>query len=254
MPENSSASLDAAQMALRLKSSRSAAGFSSASEVARRFGWNASTYRAHENGQNPFKLADARKYAEAFHVSAVWLLTGIESPVEKTGRRNIFDGKQIEVQSGPDKVIISFRGKIASGVWMEQKLLQKAGRDTAQKIAPIDPRYSAERQFDFLISDDHIDAVAPVGFFVRCVDIDDYSTSLSDGDFVVIERHGHEGLVEVTGKAVEKNGDGFILKNATNNEDLKNNIIHYEPKVHADNIKIIGKILWAYKPVEPAFE
>jgi hypothetical protein len=60
----------------RLRDARFAAGFKSASEAARSHGWPASTYIAHENGQNAYTQKHAHKYAKAFKTKAKWLLLG----------------------------------------------------------------------------------------------------------------------------------------------------------------------------------
>ena len=63
-------------MNARLKQARIQAGFSSATAAIETCGWNSSKYRAHENGQNNFKVEDAKMYAEAYGVSSAWLLVG----------------------------------------------------------------------------------------------------------------------------------------------------------------------------------
>ncbi|ACB95038.1 XRE family transcriptional regulator [Beijerinckia indica] len=60
----------------RLQIARQQAGFESATEAARAFGWNENTYRSHENGERGLRIAIAERYAKAFDVSAAWLLTG----------------------------------------------------------------------------------------------------------------------------------------------------------------------------------
>lgn len=60
----------------RLRKAREQAGFASAADAARRFHWNLSTYRSHENGQTPVPPKSARTYSAAFGVSGAWLLTG----------------------------------------------------------------------------------------------------------------------------------------------------------------------------------
>ena len=62
--------------AARLRNARLRAGFASATDAARAFGWAAPTYLAHENGGRGIPLSRARAYARAFHVSPAWLLTG----------------------------------------------------------------------------------------------------------------------------------------------------------------------------------
>ncbi|HEX4104920.1 MAG TPA: LexA family transcriptional regulator [Rhizomicrobium sp.] len=64
--------------AARLRAAREAAGFKSASDAAQRFRWRASTYMAHENGQNGIRAPEpALTYARVYGVDLNWLLTGI---------------------------------------------------------------------------------------------------------------------------------------------------------------------------------
>jgi hypothetical protein len=63
----------------RLKKSRLNAGFKTASAAIETLNWHSSTYRAHENGQNNFKLDNAKIYAKAYGVSASWLIMGDET-------------------------------------------------------------------------------------------------------------------------------------------------------------------------------
>ena len=70
----------------RLKHARTARGFKSAAEAAKWHHWNVSTYSSHENGQtDPVPQRAAKRYAQAFNVSELWLLTGhgsMEGPHE----------------------------------------------------------------------------------------------------------------------------------------------------------------------------
>ena len=61
----------------RLKQAREGAQYNTAADAARAFGWNEVTYRAHDSGQNGFKLALARRYARAFSVNVEWLVSGM---------------------------------------------------------------------------------------------------------------------------------------------------------------------------------
>ena len=68
----------------RLRSAREGAGYATAADAANAFGWNEVTYRAHESGQNGFKLSLARRYAKAFCVNVAWLVSGM-GPAKKNG-------------------------------------------------------------------------------------------------------------------------------------------------------------------------
>jgi transcriptional regulator with XRE-family HTH domain len=60
----------------RLKAARIAAGFKSTEEVAKRLGMSASTYRAHENGQNDFDHHQVSRYAKLFKTTPAKLSFG----------------------------------------------------------------------------------------------------------------------------------------------------------------------------------
>ena len=74
-------------MNARLKQARKQAGFSSATAAIEACGWNSSKYRAHENGQNNYKVEDAKMYAKAYGVSSAWLLVGEDKSVAASPKR-----------------------------------------------------------------------------------------------------------------------------------------------------------------------
>lgn len=63
----------------RLKEARFKAGWPSARSAAIAHNWTVSTYGAHENGTNDFDDEQASRYARAFRVDPIWLLTGTSS-------------------------------------------------------------------------------------------------------------------------------------------------------------------------------
>jgi phage repressor protein C with HTH and peptisase S24 domain len=66
-------------MGERLRAAREAK-YRSAAKAAVALGINASTYRAHENGQNEFNPEEAERYGRKFGVTAAYLLTGDGTP------------------------------------------------------------------------------------------------------------------------------------------------------------------------------
>lgn len=66
------------ERAERLREARVKAGYRFASDAANALGIVASTYRAHENGQNDFELGEAEVYGRKFNVDPLWLLTGTD--------------------------------------------------------------------------------------------------------------------------------------------------------------------------------
>jgi len=65
------------EMSERLRQARVKAGFTSAAKASDAMGLKASTYRAHENGQNEFDKDEARFYARRLGCDFFWLLTGV---------------------------------------------------------------------------------------------------------------------------------------------------------------------------------
>lgn len=60
----------------RLRIARIAAEPGGARAVAERHGWNANTFKAHDNGTNGFDDQQAMEYAKAFKVTPEWLMFG----------------------------------------------------------------------------------------------------------------------------------------------------------------------------------
>ena len=70
--------------------------FDSAASAARHFGISASTYRAHENGQNSFNVDQCAVYADEYRVSPSWLAWGVG---EKTGENANEIGGEVALQA-----------------------------------------------------------------------------------------------------------------------------------------------------------
>lgn len=63
-------------MGQRLSAARLAAGFKNRKAACARYGFNINTYKSHEYGIRHFGEAEAKRYAEAYHVSVPYLLKG----------------------------------------------------------------------------------------------------------------------------------------------------------------------------------
>lgn len=60
----------------RLRAARLGAGFATAADAARAFGWKEPTYFGHENGSRGLTVETAHRYARHFRVTPEWLLYG----------------------------------------------------------------------------------------------------------------------------------------------------------------------------------
>lgn len=101
------------EKAERLRQARIKAGYRFASDAANALGVVASTYRAHENGQNDFESDEAEFYGRKFNVDPYWLLRGadrtgggtgsppktieVDPPNAKIGARVVGQGRKIPV-------------------------------------------------------------------------------------------------------------------------------------------------------------
>lgn len=102
-----------ADRAARLRKAREQAGFDTAADAIARFNWTASTYMAHENGQNGY-ASDVSKYARAFKTTAAYLMSG-----ERPALVSSFDpdGRQEEVDSA---ALAAAEGGRRSGIAIDE--------------------------------------------------------------------------------------------------------------------------------------
>jgi hypothetical protein len=142
----------------RLRRARLLAGFDTSRAAIERFGWKASTYRAHENGQNKFRANDAGNYARAYRVTSSWLLFG---------------------EQGPDR--------LPSVEDSDPKTATPADwRDEAPELAK-------SHHFDLSLDSDDLNDIASRGDILRFAPVFDHR-SLSDGDIVAIEQRTQSGV------------------------------------------------------------
>ncbi|WP_430430224.1 LexA family transcriptional regulator [Oceanicaulis sp.] len=209
----------------RLKAAREWAGFETASDAARRYGWKEVTYRSHENGQSGIRAPRAEEYADAFKVSAGWLLTGEGAPPWAEGvKHNRDHGKAlIEVNSSGSIPVI---GEIAAGVWQEAIEML----DTGESIPFIPhPRFPKSAQRALRVRGDSCDLIAQDGAYVNTVPLE--MALPADGldgllrefeakgrDLIVVAERIRGGLVEATLKALVRDGAGYALEARSTNK------------------------------------
>lgn len=178
----------------KLKELREKAGFLTAADAARRYGWNENTYRSHENGTREISRKAAADYAEAFGVSAGWLLYADDStPSPRTGsepasplvpERNIsapFDiprsaGRRIPIlgqSRGGEEGIFLFNGEAVDWIVAPHALENVPGAyGVFVSGSSMEPRYYPG---ETLLVHPH----KPV----------------SRGDFVVVQMRGHDETI-----------------------------------------------------------
>lgn len=184
----------------RLRAAREKAGFASASDAARTFGWGDAGYRHHENGTRNYGLDAAKKYARAFRVKPGWLLAmeGVDDspPVENTTNSVLIVG-----------------GSVAAGVWREAQEVFDAFEVEAPAHVP-----HAER-FGLVVEGYSMDLCYEPGTVLDCISTIGSMVEPESGDHVIVERIKPDGLRERTVKELTKrDGRYFLVPRSTRPE------------------------------------
>ncbi|WP_034850953.1 LexA family transcriptional regulator [Sinorhizobium sojae] len=95
----------------RLRQARMRAGYRFASDAANALGVVASTYRAHENGQNDFDLAEAEFYGRKFNVDPYWLMRGAGRDQANGGATPPPDSVEVEEPNAEFRANVIGQGK-----------------------------------------------------------------------------------------------------------------------------------------------
>jgi transcriptional regulator with XRE-family HTH domain len=120
----------------RLKRARLQAGYVTAADAARAFGWSIPGYSHHENGTRAIRPEVAAKYARAFRTSASWLLFGgdnAEDPPLPTRLDEVEIPEKYTSNAGPLLTFIcgytveALRGRLSQSPDILANLEQKHG-------------------------------------------------------------------------------------------------------------------------------
>lgn len=178
----------------RLRRARLLAGFDTARAAIERFGWKASTYRAHENGQNKFGASDARAYARAYKVRSSWLLFG---------------------------ELVPFR---LQGAFEETHLDAPDARNDAGarcKSAPAGPAWQA--YFDLSLEAEDLNDIACCGDILRFAPIGD-RRAFSDGDIVAVELRTEAGVDILPRRVFFHQGQAMLAARASAPAEMLANV------------------------------
>lgn len=178
----------------RLKAAREKR-FETAADAARAYGWNEVTYRAHESGTRNFPMAAARKYAQAFGVSASHLLglaANANAPDHSYVNHVISVPLVAQVSAG------SFR--VDEGV--------NLGETSVPAVPHSD--VSAEVQYAVVIDGPSVNKRIPDGAYAICAPFDRYPGGPKHGQLVHVVRE-RAGLHEHTIKEIHYTRKGAVL-------------------------------------------
>jgi SOS-response transcriptional repressor LexA len=179
----------------RLRSAREKAGYSSAADAARAFGWAESAYRHHENGTRGFGADAAKKYGRAFKVMPGWLL-GLES---------VDRGPLVAPREG-DKLVVN--GSVEAGAWRSSEVWDDERTFTIEGMpSPIE----GARRFGLCVVGRSMDEFYEPDTVLDCVSIFDTNIRPETGDHVICEQIKPDGLRELTVKEYREEGGRYWL-------------------------------------------
>lgn len=215
-------------MAERLRQARISAGYKKAQDAIDAFGWQAGTYRHHENGTRSFDVDAAKRYGRAFKINPGWLLA-------------LDTIRAAEPDSEAEEIEVV--GTVAAGVWQEQS---RPFDKYSIKVGPS-PIGGAER-FAVEVHGRSMDKTIPPGSILECVRAI-AGVAPRDGDLVIVERTAHD-LTELTCKRLHVEGGQWVLRAESNSAEFNKDIMigNLDENHHNDNeTRVIGIVVRSYQ-------
>lgn len=173
----------------RLRRARIDAGFETAKDAARHFGWNENTYSSNESGYAPFSMKSAKKYGAAFQVNPNWLYDGThESDTVGAQRKNTDaivkngDFANGAVQLPQISHSVPVYGYVEAGAWREMSDI-----DEVIEIVPFHaPEYAHLKLSGWRVSGLSMNKFYPPESSV--IGASPHDIPLRKGSFVVVTR------------------------------------------------------------------
>ena len=165
----------------RLREARERAGFKTAAEAARTFGWHPDSYKSNENGIRGLTIANARKYGRGYRVDAEWLLFGKSPP---KWRQVPSPMKQVSTVAVPE-ISLSSVVRYCTHYPSTEGVIVITERDLEARLV------SGKGSFWLKLEDDSMVSVSgPVSFSSGDVVAFDLGAPVKPGDFVVAVADG----------------------------------------------------------------
>jgi phage repressor protein C with HTH and peptisase S24 domain len=181
--------------AQRLRDAREKAGYASAADAARAFGWTESAYRHHENGTRGFGADAAKKYGRAFKVKPGWLL----------GLENV-DGAPPLPSQEDDRLVVN--GSVEAGAWRASEYWNDERTFAIEQMPSPVP---GARRFGLEVVGRSMDEFYEPGTVLDCISIFDMPVKPETGDHVIVECRRADGLRELTVKEYREEDGKFML-------------------------------------------
>lgn len=215
----------------RLRIARKRAGYSSASDAARQFGWGESAYRHHENGTRSYGLDLAARYGRAFKVKPGWLL-GIPG----------IDDEPVAALS--EAAPLEVGGIVAAGVWREDTAISEP------MVIDLPPLVSGSKRLGYIVEGRSMDLVYEPGTVLDCLSVFHGDIQPQAGDHVIVRRTSSDGLRELTVKEyVEREGDFYLVPRSSSPDYREIKVGRPDVDIgHDGEIGIIALVISAIPP------
>lgn len=218
----------------RLKAARSKAGYASAADAARAFGWPEPAYRHHENGTRSFGPDAAKKYGRAFKCKPGWLL----------GLDNV-DGGPPPPPHEDDRLVVN--GSVEAGAWRTSEIWDDERTFSIEEMPSIVP---GSRRFGLVVVGRSMDEFYDPGTVLDCISIYDMNVRPETGDHVICESVRADGLRELTVKEYREEDGRYWLVPRSSRPEFKPVEYAGPDKEHAgeSEIRVVAFVVASLPP------
>ncbi len=123
------------------------------------------------------------------------------------------------LQTGEEAGGLFVIGEVAAGVWKEAGANYVLHRVS---VAP-DPNYPPEAQRLYKVTGNSVNRIVANGEYVHCVSLEKAGIRFESGDLVIVRRMDH-GMAEYTAKLAIRDGDRWILRPASDDDQWQQDI------------------------------
>jgi SOS-response transcriptional repressor LexA len=218
----------------RLRAAREKAGYPSAADAARAFGWTESAYRHHENGTRTFGPDAASRYGRAFKTNPGWLL----------GLENVGGGPSAPPQQD-DRLVVN--GSVEAGVWRASEAWDDERTFVIEGIPSLAP---GAKRFGLVVIGRSMDEHYEPDTVLDCVSIFDTDVKPQSGDHVICECIRSDGLRELTVKEYrEEHGRYWLVPKSSRPEFKPIEYAGPNPEHNDESeVRVVGFVVSSYPP------
>lgn len=204
--------------------------YATAKEAAIAHGWNEVTYRSHEAGTRNFPLHTARKYAQAFGVSAAWLFGIGNSGGEPRPVNHV--------------VGVPLVARASAGAFRIDE-----GQDFEGIQVPAVPHSDvpADVQYAIAVDGPSVNRRIPDGAYAICAPFDRYPGGAKHGQLVHVVRE-RAGMHEHSIKEIHYTAKGAVLMPCSTDPRYQERIDLSAPEDDT-TVTIRGVVIGSYQPL-----